>query len=567
MNKDTALLQACGQYLDKFFLQVSNNQQAEKSLLIADQLAIQLYKLWQQNPRLLSAMQALAPDNHCAATTIAFKQASILLRYSRHAGWPQWLTEQMLAAQIFSLISVAPILQKLQESLALSHEEQSVLIDPWSLCIRQQQQLLRQHLYLSLFSGCARSMAQMPDWQSPVYASVLTICYQLVLPTLPRKGQSAVGIETSIAKMCLQPLSPQKRAVLSALATHNDDLTQLGRFCSDQIGEVALICATEPKLMGYLLNLSTKKLAEQPIELLSRHYKLLAPRLCRDLSWFDALIGQEPPVTPASATTPLSLAVLNQLNPMSSISKQLLWFGQYPALVEFILQVATAHNRQQLIVTDLRHALALLGTDQLPTVVRQAWLASQIIECRQPHQLWFYQWQNTLKAALMLISEHSSRIDCKEPIAQLISLSFSLQLQQDEHCRFASLHRSGRSQTSLRQRVQALCWQEPEFPRQVSHSLASTGLAVTWQDAALSIRHSPEPGATYNKQQHGAMLCQLALLLTEQVFYGETSIEGLLQTSLKNATQALDLKENPLDFWLNKLVEQTNCHWPIYGIL
>jgi hypothetical protein len=115
--------------------------------------------------------------------------------------------------------------------------------------------------------------------------------------------------------------------------------------------------------------------------------------------------------------------------------------------------------------------------------------------------------------------------------------------------------------------VQALCWQEPEFPRQVSHSLASTGLAVTWQDAALSIRHSPEPGATYNKQQHGAMLCQLALLLTEQVFYGETSIEGLLQTSLKNATQALDLKENPLDFWLNKLVEQTNCSWPIYGIL
>jgi hypothetical protein len=90
---------------------------------------------------------------------------------------------------------------------------------------------------------------------------------------------------------------------------------------------------------------------------------------------------------------------------------------------------------------------------------------------------------------------------------------------------------------------------------------------VTWQDAALSIRHSPEPGSSYNQQQHGAMLCQFALLLTEQVFYGETSVEGLLQTSLKNATQALDLTPNPIEFWLQKLAERSNCHWPLFAIL
>lgn len=567
MNKDTALLQACGQYLDKFYQQAVAQQQSEKSLLLADQLAIQLYKLWQQNPRLMLALLALSPENSSAATTLAFKQAGLLLRYSQHAGWPQWLTEQMLAAQIFSLTAIAPLLQKVMHAAELTAEEQAMLPDPWSLCIRQHQQILRQHLYLSLFAGCSRSVLQMPEWQSPVYSTLLTLCYQLVLPSLPRKNQPALGIEITLRKVCAQPMSPQQRLVLSALATENNELTQLGRFCSDQIAEVALICATEPKLMGYVLNLQTKKLAEQPIELISNHYKLLAPRVCRDVSWFDALTSDEKPVPTPTPQSQLSLALLNQLNPLSSISKQLTWFAQHPALVDFILQVATEHNRQQLPVTDLRHALALLGTDQLPTVVRQAWLAMQILECQQPHQAWFSQWHKTFKSALILISEHSPRIDCKEPIAQLISLSFSLQLQQDEHCRFAPLHRSGRSQTSLRHRVQVLCWQEPEFPRQVSHSLASTGLAVTWQDAALSIRHSPEPGSAYNKQQHGAMLCQLALLLTEQVFYGETSLDGLLQTSLKNATQALDLPPNPIEFWLQKLLAQANCQWPLYGVL
>ena len=567
MNKDSALLQACGQYLDKFYQQAVVNPQGEKALLIADQLAIQIYKLWQQNPRLISALLALSPDSFSPVTTVALKQASLLLRYTHFAKWPQWLIEQMLAAQIFSLSSAGPILYKLFEAQALSPDEQAMLLDPWSLCIRQHQALLRQHLFLSLFAGCSRSVQQLPEWQSPAYATILSLCYQLALPTLPRKSQQALGIETGMRKLCIQRLSVQRRAVLTVLAQDDNELTQLGRFCSDQIGEVALISETSPKLMGYVIDLQSKKLAAKAVELISSHYKLLAPRLGRDWSWFDALASDEAAPVESPPQPQLSLALLNQLNPMSSISKQLKWFAQHPTLVDFILQVATEHNRQQLPVTDLRHALALLGTDQLPTVVRQAWLASQIRDCLQPHQAWFSQWQKTLKAALILLSEHSPRIDCKEPIAQLISLSFSLQFQQDEHCRYAPLFRSGRSQASLKQRVQYLCWQDAEFPRQVSHSLASTGLAVTWQDAALSIRHSPEPGSSYNQQQHGAMLCQFALLLTEQVFYGETSVEGLLQTSLKNATQALDLTPNTLDFWLNKLAEKSTCHWPLFAIL
>ncbi len=567
MNKDSALLQACSQYLDKFYQQAVANPQGEKALLIADQLAIQIYKLWQQNPRLVAALLALSPDGFSPVTNVALKQASLLLRYAHFAKWPQWLTEQLLAAQVFSLSSAGPLLYKVFAAEALTPDDQAMLIDPWSLCIRQHQPLLRQHWFLTLFAGCSRCIQQLPEWQSPAYATLLSLCYQLALPTLPRKNLQAMGVESGMRKLSSQRLSVQQRAVLSALAQDNNELTQLGRFCSDQIGEVALICETSPKLMGYVIDLQSKKLAANAVELISSHYKLLAPRLCRDWSWLDALASEQAVAVEVTPAPKLSLALLNQLNPMSSITKQLTWFAQHPTLVDFILQVATEHNRQQLPVTDLRHALALLGTDQLPTVVRQAWLASQIRESLQPHQAWFAQWQKTLKNALMIISEQSPRIECKEPIAQLISLSFSLQFQQDEHCRFAPLSRSGRGQASLKQRVQFLCWQDPEFPRLVSHSLASTGLAVTWQDAALSIRHSPEPGARYNQQQHGAMLCQFALLLTEHVFYGETSIEGLLQTSLENATQALDLTPNTLDFWLQKLIEKSNCHWPLFAIL
>lgn len=566
MNSETSLLLSCGQYLDKFYLQATANPHSEKSLQIADQLAIQLHKLWQRNPKLVKAMLALVPAQLTAASCLALKQASLLLQYSEQATWPNWLTEQMLAAQIFSLCGAVSLLQNMISTVALNSEDQKNLLDPWSLCIRQHSTILRQHLFLGLFAGCSRATQRAAEWQSPAYSTVLQLCYQLALPTMPRHNQVTLGIEQIVPKLTQHPLSPQQRHVLAMLATKEHDLSKLGRFCSDQVGEVALITSTTPKLTGYLFDTESKKLTNKQVELVSSRYKLLSPRSCKDFAWFDVFMQEEAPAV-SQPQAPLSLAVLNQLNPLSSISKQLKWFEQHPSLVDFILQVASEHNRQQLQVVDLRHALALLGSDQLPTIIRQAWLAAQIRECRQPHRAWFEQWQKTFKSALLVISEHSSRIDCKEPIAQLLALSFGLQLQQDEYCRYAPLNPAGRSSNSLKQRVQFLCWQSADFPRQVSHSLASTGLAVTWQDAALSIRHSPEQGMPYNQQQTGAMLCQFALLLTEQLFYGDTHVAGLLQTSWKNATHALDLTSNPIELWLQKLAAQANSYWPIYGVM
>lgn len=562
MNKNTSTLLACVQYLDKFYAQASVASTPEKSLLIADQLAIQLYKLWQQAPALVNALIALCPEQASAPTNLALKQASLLLRYSKQAKWPQWLIEQLLSAQLCSLIAIATRLQHYQNATSHNPQEFAQLTDPWKLCCQQLQPTLKKHLFLSLYQGCSRSLLKQAQWQDPAYASILTLCYQLALPTLPRVSQQAQGVETALKTLCQISLDPQTKAVVSALAADAQALTHVGRFCSDQIGEVALITSTVEKMRGHVIDMNSRKLVMQPIELLQHHYRLLAPRSAKDPDWFDVFSAEAESVNAAPPPSPISLAVLNQLNPMSSIGKQIQWFAQHPALVDFILQVASDYSRQQLPITELRHALALLGTDQLPSIVRQAWLAMQIQECRQPHQAWFTQWQKTFKTALLLLSEHSQVSICNAATAETISLSFSLQLQQDEHCRFLPIYRKGtRGSSSIRQRVQFLCWRDPEFPRQVSQTLASTGLASTWQDAVLHIRASATPSHRL------ATLCQLALLLTEQYFYGETDTDYALNTLWPTASKAIDLSAHSLTFWCHQIGERSQSYWPLYGDL
>ncbi len=574
MSPEIALLQACCQYLDKFYLQVGE-QPHDKVFLIAEQLATQLIKLSSINNALLLALVAMPPKTQTVAAQLALKQASLLLHYNQSAQWPTSICTQLLTAQLLDLRANANLLQKLVSLEPFSDEDKRNLRDPWSHSFRLYCKTLKLSWLEQLYRGCSRQVFNRPLWQSSVYATALTTCYQLALSTLPRQQKPGQTIEQAIRQLCASGLDPQQKAFLQTLSAQDPNFWQVGRFVQDELGEIGLIITTEPKLMACMLDLDKKKLLITPIELLEQPLKLLAPRTCQDWQWyesFNSLTTSEQTSEPQR----LSISVLNQLNTAHSISKQVNWFNQHPELIEFVLQVASDYTREQLSVIDIRHALAILGTEQLPSIVRQAWLVNQIQQCHQPHRAWFEQFQRVFKSAITLIATQSSTIHCHEHIASLVSLCFSLQLQLDDQCHWLPLiqpisanqpEQSQPSAHALDAQTQHLIWHVAEFPRKLSATLANLGLNRQWQDAVLSLRHQPEAEQNYNQQQPYAMLLQFAVHLAVRCFLASDNLQPATEIAHRNATHALDLPEKPLELWLEAVLADSECYWPIYGNL
>ncbi len=574
MSPEIALLQACCQYLDKFYLQGSD-QPNDKVLLITEQLAAQLIKLSQANSSLFLALLAMPPKTQTVASQLALKQASFLLYFNQHAKWPNSVCIQLLCAQLLNLRANAGLYQKLSSQEPLSDEEKRNLQDPWSPSFRLYGKRLKLTWLEQLYRGCSRQVFNRPLWQSSVYATVLTTCYQLAISTLPRQQKPGQSLEQAIRQLCATGLDPQQRAFLHRLSTLNPNFWQVGRFVQDELGEIGLIITTAPKLMACMLDVALKKLVVSPVELAEQPLKLLAPRACQDWQWYEAFNA----LTTAELESPqsrLSISVLDQLNTAYSIGKQVNWFNQHPELIEFVLQVASEYTREQQCVNDIRHALAILGTEQLPSVVRQSWLVNQIQQCHQPHQAWFGQFQQVFKSAITVIAQHSSAIKCHEHTAALLSLCFSLQLQLDDQSRFLPLMQPipaeqsvqpNQSAQTLSAQAQHLIWHAAEFLRQLSASLANLGLNRQWQDAVLSLRHQPEADQSYNQQQPYAMLLQFAVHLAERCFLASDVLKNAAEIARANATHALDLPEKPLELWVDAVLADSESYWPIYGNL
>lgn len=579
MSPEIALLQACCQYLDKFYLQGSE-QPNDKVLLIAEQLAAQLIKLSQANSSLILALLAMPPKTQAVASQLALKQASFLLYFNQHAKWPSSVCIQLLCAQLLNLRANAGLYQKLSSQEPLSEDEKRNLQDPWSPSFRLYGKPLKLTWLEQLYRGCSRQVFNRPLWQSSVFATALITCYQLAISTLPRQQKTGQSLEQAIRQLCATGLDPQQRAFLHRMSAQDRNFWQVGRFVQDELGEIGLIITTAPKLMACMLDVAQKKLVISPVELAEHPLKLLAPRACQDWQWYEAFNALT--TTEHESQQPrLSISVLNQLNTAHSIGKQVNWFHQHPELIEFVLQVASKYTREQRCVNDIRHALAILGTEQLPSVVRQAWLENQIQQCHQPHQAWFGQFQQVFKSAITLIAQHSSAIKCHEHTAALLSLCFSLQLQLDDQSRFLplmqpipaeqSVQPNQSAQTlsaqTLSVQTQNLIWHAAEFLRQLSTSLANLGLNRQWQDAVLSLRHQPEADQSYNQQQPYAMLLQFAVHLAERCFLASDDLKNAAEIARGNATHALDLPEKPLELWVDAVLADSECYWPIYGNL
>lgn len=555
MSQAVEELHSIYQYLDRLYPQAQALLNNGRLQLACEQMAPKICRLFQQQPALMQAQLALSPQSHSALANLAMKQAVLVLTMAQHGKWPLTMQEQLLSASFAALSGLTP------DMFDADFSQPQLLQDPWLITIRRFQQQLPA-VWLQMFASCCRLRQQCPVWQQNPLAAVLVLAYQLSLPLVHASTAGRHGFEVFFRQRWRQA-DPLNQQLLTLLSHSGSQLHQLGRFCSDSIGVVAFITEAEPDLKGYLFDLNLKSLSAEPTDLAGSGLQLLAPRICRDPTWLHLLVRQSRDMLDTADPEPMSLPLIQQLNPDWSVSKQVSFLQSHPAFCRLLCQAASALSRQHTDITDIRHALALIGTEQLPALLRQSWLAQQMTLCAQPWQQWFGQLEQVFQQALHLLAQQTTKLDLSANQCRLVAGCFSLQFQQHDELRHQPLFRSARPAQSLAQECRKLIWQDRDCLRHVAQLLAATGFGMLWQDAVLSFHNATGIQADYSQQQSAQLLLQFAWLLTELSFFGEATQPAQVEALYKNARHALDLPSISLADWLEKLSQNSQAFWPL----
>lgn len=558
MLKETASLLQLYQYLDRFFQQAPSSAERAKQPLIAEQLAVKLAKSFLQQPLLAYSQLALTPVNTLYASQLAYKQSVLLSALADIGKWPPQVLEELLAVNLFRLTGIAQQLNQAiagAESAVQQLSQQAGLYTLKAVGNEFQYRQWRHLLTDSSISKQPKSAAQRVP-----YASAIMFCNDLSLQITPGLSKTVPGLELVIQQLMQKPVSAEQRYFAGQLANMGRTLRLAGRFCSDTIGEIALIINAEPVLNGHIFDLTSKKLQPHAIELSEPSLKLLPPRLLPSPLWLDLFVTatQERLELPA-----LAIAEIQQLNPQHSVRKQVAWLEQHPQLSSHLLAQAGKRTRQQLQIDSLSHAVALIGADQLPQILRQGWLQQQSQVCQQPYQDWLAHLEKCLASAWQLLAEHTQSVALSVTEAELLAGCFILPIHQDERCRYLPLQPTAGKTSPLLQLCYQMCWQLADYPRQVSHNVAAVGLPLMWQDGALYYRELVEIQSNYTQQQCARLLIALGWMMTEALFYGVNNHPAATENTFKNARHALDLPLLPWQEWLYRLSARSGSYYPL----
>jgi len=558
MLKEAASLLQLYQYLDRFYQQVKSSPDGAKLPLIAEQIAVQLAKTCQQQPRLAYSQLALTPANTLYISQLAMKQSVLLASLARAGDWPPVVLEEILACNLFRMTGVVAQLSNLTASsepagLTLTRQAGLYTLKAFGADFQHRQ-------WRQLLTDSSSGKFQKSATQKIPYTAAMLFCNDLSYSMTPSPAKPAIGLETALEQVLYQPTNAEQRYFTAQLAKSGASLQLVGRLCSDTIGEVALLTAAEPTLVGHIFDLSTKQLQPHSIELSEPSLKLLPPRRLPNPQWLDLFVS-----APIERTIPESLAIaeIQQLNPNHSVRKQVAWLEQHPQLSAHVLAQAGKRTRQQLAIHNLSHAVALIGADQLPQILRQGWLQQQSQHCHQPFRIWFDQLQSCLGHAWQLLAEHTRSIKLHAAEAELLAGSFVLPLHQDERCRYLPLQPIPSKLSPLIQFSCQACWQHTDYPRQVSQFVAAVSLPMMWQDGALYYRELVEIQTQYTQQQCARLLIAVGWMMTESLFYGLNRQPAITEKTFSNARHALDLPSIPWSQWLELLSARSGCYCPL----
>ena len=534
------------------FYQMTSANESEWQLHIRQAEQLALFGIQAKFPLpVLFAQCALTPTQFPLQVQIAIKQTALLLIIADRLHWTEPFTEQLIACSLFRFSGLAESLNRSAETEQLALCQKAGLYRLKSLGPTFQYRQWR-----TLLTDSSLTPNQKKSWQKIPHAETIQFCHLLAWLLTPGKQRAAIGIEHAIGKLYWQSTSHQIISILTSLATLDNPFYATARFGRDSLDNVYFIVATQPKLKGYRYDVASKQLQTPDEEIDAQHIRLLPPQRTADLSLLERLPN---PLDAAAPTLP-NLAQLAELDPNQSIRQQADWLAQYPNYIDFVLAQASTINRQKKAILHLNHAMALLGADQLPVILKRAWLAQQFLVLAHPYRNWFEQWSQCLAAALQLISNATSSVMLSSSQAKLLADSLSLLLQQDEQSRFLPLHAQGSKLSPLVHRTYQNCWQHAELPRQLALLTASLGLPKAWHEAALSFREENE----LVKRSFAGAILAFSLQLTETYFYGVVARPAETQTLYSQLAPYLQPVATHWQHWLLDLPTLAQSYWPLH---
>lgn len=529
----------------------------------AEQLTEDWLHSWRAQQSFWLAQLAL-PAQTALPALLATRHAVLLALYCRQQKWPDWQREQLISSAWFVPFWLKSSLQ----AYSLEQLDQPIKVqDPWADVVR----LLHNHDFskdiLRLFASCSRLRKGLAEWQQLAISSVLVLTYRIAIGMQPQRGKPWPGIEQPIRLLWRSPLPHGQRMVLEQLMRAAPALHQFARLCSDQIGTVCLITETEPDLKGYEFDMTMTLLCDQPKSISSQGFTLQAPRFCKDSLWWQSMIQVDDLPEEEEIPTPLSLQLLQQLNPNWGITKQLQWLQRQPQLIPYLQAAASAQTREKVQIDDLRHALAMLGTEQLPQILRLSWVQQQMQQQHGVLHHWFDQARVCLASLLRVFGLQSPTINLVYCEPDLIACCVVYVLQREIPPAALQLSLTGSQRSPIADYCALLLWQHGDFPQQLSQILAAVSPRLMWPDAALRLRHELDPQPRYSQQQVAQLLLRLALMEFQQLFLGIPAERQALQNLFKQAQQALDLPSYPLSEWRQMALGEAPCSQPIHGNL
>lgn len=553
MTEPVQLLQTFYQYLQRFYLQSVQSADRQKLPLITEQLAGRLCQLYWQQPELLWAQWSLPPAQADIVSRLAVQHAVAILTIAQQAGWPQSLQQELVAAALFGLSGLARL-------PADGSTANQAWLNPWLLTVKTQQETLRQHRWLSLYISCVRYRQHQPLWQQDPYAAVLCLSYQLCQPQFDDGAVVLRPFEQQYRRLWWSE-STLCRALLEQLATAGMACYQTGRFCQDGSGSTYLITASRHEPAGYLIDEQRQVPVGDCTTITGSGWQLSAPQACTDWRWYRLFVQAAPSAT--SDQPLLQLNQIRQLDPHWPITRQLSFLEQQPQLAQTLRQIVSKLNRQQKPITDLRYALAMLGTQQLPARLTQSWLLQQIAACAHPWQYWFAQFADVLSYCLQMFAGRLPRFQLNAVQADLLATCLTLTLQKQSILRQLPLQPAARQIDSLELHCRRQMWQNPQLLAEVASLVSECGLPLAWHDAFLQLCITG-PGQTEPQQQQPcSLLLQLALMFSELVFMGGFSRPAHLEPALQTAQRALGLQGQPVQDWINQILHHTTACWPL----
>ena len=556
MSKERQKLLQDYQALEQYFAQAVANPEQLALVTEAERIATQFYQAG-HSQRLLFSQLALTPADLSYPSQLAFKQWVLLHTIAAQLQWPVSYVEDLLACALFRLSAVAGSLQQ----LPATEQQQQLLQKAGLYRLKLSGAGFSHRQWRQLLTDSSLNAGQKAAWQRLPHADTILFSCQLAFAITPTLKRAAVGLEQVLRSLCLQRQTAETLALMDLVAAAGPSLYLCGRFCSDSIGNLLFITEATPKLIGHVFDINSKKLISQHQEITEPSLKLMAPRRLPEPQWLDYF--NDSAHEAVALLPPLDLLQLRQLDPQQSIRQQVRWLQQFPQCEAFLLQQASLLNRQQKTVTQLQHAVALIGAEQLPQLLKQAWLTEQITALAQPYRHWFQQFSHCLAQALHQLSQLQPTLALSQAQAQLLASCLSYSLQQDDRCRYLPLHAAGSKLSPLVHQCYLNCWKSTELPRQTALLAASMGLPQVWQEAVLHFREPLEIAPPYRPSQQARLVFAFSLQLTEALFYGVVARPQYNEHLYLQLCQALTHPTANWLQWLQLLLEHADCFWPL----